>query len=143
MSTGHRNEIRVLAPELPPAIEQALSMAIITGPGQADAPFLLGFEAEAADLARLVENAFLSMTSLLVEHDAEPRACMVNGLHGTDTGHRIWGMLECSVARSTVDIPSTRVDDVRVSQTTEGHWEVAFRVTQGFEDDLLGHRGGD
>jgi hypothetical protein len=66
---------------------------------------------------------------------------MVNGLHATDEGQRVWGTLECIAGLEHRE--STRVDNVRVEQRANGQWDVTFHLHKGLDDDLLGQRRPD
>lgn len=122
--------IHHLGPDLAPLIDKALGGVFVGEAGPGEATFLLGFDVEASEPRDLLARAIGTIAALLEDHQARPLACSLSGLHETDTGHRLWGTIECVGAPS--DPPSTRVDQIRVERAPEG-WSIEALVERGGE----------
>jgi hypothetical protein len=112
------------------AVEQLLSDTVLRGRQEhAHAKgFLVGYNVEGPDLTALIARAIEEIGALAAEQRARIVACEVSGLHMTDEGHRLWGTIEC-VTTPGEGNEATRVDSIRLEQSTPGLWRLTATTT--------------
>lgn len=95
------------------AIERVLQEAttVLRPSDNQQGSFLLGYNVDAARPDHLVQDAIREIRILAAEHRSLVIACEVSGFHGTDSGYRLWGIIECVMTESRGG-ESTRVDGV-------------------------------
>lgn len=87
--------------------------------------FLLGFDAEAADLPLLITLAIREILALADDHDADVRHLELAGLRRGGELWRVWGTIECTPRTERSPGPWVKVREIAVDQDTAGIWTLS------------------